>query len=131
MTYNFAEFLERSRHTLTTRILDHLYELLESLWKDNGSCPVECSAILLGMLMKQMRAVGLDFPRPVGKPAKGKSFLQLQAFLTDVRSPHWVPKRNSSYHECNFEKKTRPWREEISHIDICCGVRFEDFQNVK
>ncbi|KAL5593268.1 hypothetical protein FOBRF1_012370 [Fusarium oxysporum] len=79
--------LEQRRQSLTQRFLDNLYGLLDSFWSSDGGCHTECTAMMLGMLIKQMLSFGLEVPSPMGRPAEEKSFLQLQEFSTQLRSP--------------------------------------------
>ncbi|KAI3576470.1 hypothetical protein IWW34DRAFT_81968 [Fusarium oxysporum f. sp. albedinis] len=120
--------LEQRRQSLTQRFLDNLYGLLDSFWSSDGGCHTECTAIMLGMLIKQMLSFGLEVPSPMGRPAEEKSFLQLQEFSTQLRSPRWHEDGYSYSHHCSFKNKTDPWLKTISKVDICHGVRLEDFK---
>ncbi|KAF5606476.1 uncharacterized protein FSUBG_6085 [Fusarium subglutinans] len=120
--------LDQRRKSLTKQFLDNLYELLESFWSTDGGCRKECTAIMLGMLIKQMRSFGLEVPRAKGQPAEEKSFLELQEFSTNLETPQWSIPTIGGIHKCSFKGKTDPWLEKMSEVDICHGVRFGDFK---
>ncbi|EWG55404.1 hypothetical protein FVEG_13411 [Fusarium verticillioides 7600] len=121
--------LERCRQTLTQKFLDSIYELLDSFWSSDEGCDAECTAIMLGMLIKQMLRSGLEVPRPMsGRPAQEKSLLHLYEFSAQLRSPRWSHVSSSNAHGCRFSIITEPWLETLSKVDICHGVRFEDFK---
>ncbi|KAJ9415097.1 hypothetical protein QL093DRAFT_2582857 [Fusarium oxysporum] len=120
--------LEQRGQSLTQGFLDNLYELLDSFWSSDGGCHTECTAIMLGMLIKQMLSFGLEVPSPTGRPAEEKSFLQLQEFSTQLRSPRRHEDAYFYSHYCSFKNKTDPWLKTMSKVDICHGVRFEDFE---
>lgn len=128
MTNSVADSLNQRRQSLTKQFLDNLYELLESFWSKDGGCRKECTAIMLGMLIKQMRSFGLEVPRAMGQPAEEKSFLQLQEFSTNLETPKWRDPDHGRSHECSFRGKTDPWLEKMSAVDICHGVRYGDFK---
>lgn len=128
MTDSCADSLEQRRQSLTQRFLDNLYGLLDSFWSSDGGCHTECTAMMLGMLIKQMLSFGLEVPSPVGRPAEEKSFLQLQEFSNQLRSPRWHEDGYSYSDNCSFKNKTDPWLKTISKVDICHGVRLEDFK---
>ncbi|KAF4342042.1 hypothetical protein FBEOM_3973 [Fusarium beomiforme] len=123
------EALDQRRLSLTKQFLDNLYELLEAFWDNDGGCCTECTAIMLGTLIKQMLSFGLEVPRPMGRPAIEKSFLQLQEFSRNLKTPKW--QHNSRMYCCTFEAETEDWLLTMSDIDLCLGVRFEDFKLAK
>ncbi|KAM5346114.1 hypothetical protein ACJ41O_009119 [Fusarium nematophilum] len=47
--------IESRRQALSDEVVDNVYGLLESLWATTDGCCIECSCMLLGSLMKQMR----------------------------------------------------------------------------
>ncbi|KAF5591092.1 hypothetical protein FPANT_5825 [Fusarium pseudoanthophilum] len=122
--------LEERRQSSTNRVLDNLYELLDSFWSKDGSCGKECTAIMLGTLIKQMLRFGLKVPRPMGgPPAQEKTLLELQEFAAQLESPTWRHYRGTfPKHCCWFSTRTEPWLETLCKVDICHGVRFEDFK---
>lgn len=129
MTDSCADALEQCRQTLTQRFLDYIYELLDSFWSRDESCVMECNAIMLGMLIKQMLSFGLEVPRPIsGYSAQEKSLLQLYEFCNELESPSWRLGYTTFNHTCCFSTKTEPWLITMSNVDICHGVRFEDFK---
>lgn len=136
MTDALSEALEHRREAIVNQVLDRIYGLLEELW--SGDCRYHarlypyslqrdnCYAIALGVLMRRMRSFGLEIPRPVNRPIKERSFLQLYDFSTHLESNPNAYLENSK--ECTLQGKTEHWEMEISQIDICDGVRLADFK---
>ncbi|KAF5684515.1 hypothetical protein FCIRC_3858 [Fusarium circinatum] len=120
--------IEDHRQALTQSFLDNLYALLNSFWLNDRGCHTECTAIMLGMLIKQMLRFGLEVPRATGRPAVEKSFSQLRDFSSNLKSPVWIARDDKYDHECTFEDITGPWLVEIDKVDVCSGVRFETFR---
>ncbi|KAF5012934.1 hypothetical protein FDECE_1045 [Fusarium decemcellulare] len=127
------EKLESRRQFLINQVIDNVYGMLESLWATIDGCSVECSCMLLGSLMKQMRAHGLQIPRPAGWAGQEKSVIEWRQFINTLNSPAWRPDRQfggSTKHECTFKDKTLPWMEDMARTYMS-GIEFEDFRSVK
>ncbi|KAF5603855.1 hypothetical protein FPCIR_1130 [Fusarium pseudocircinatum] len=121
--------IEKRRQALTQSFLNNIYALLNSFWYSDGGCHTECTAMMLGMLIKQMLRFGLEVPKATGRPAIEKSFSQLRDFSGNLKSPLWVGRDDYEDHECTFEDITGPWLVEIDKVDVCSGVRFESFRS--
>ncbi|KAF5243398.1 hypothetical protein FANTH_8220 [Fusarium anthophilum] len=93
--------IEDHRQALTQSFLDNLYALLNSFWLNDRGCHTECTAIMLGMLIKQMLRFGLEVPRATGRPAVEKSFSQLHDFSSNLKSPLWIARDDKYDHESN------------------------------
>ncbi|KAJ3530826.1 hypothetical protein NM208_g9151 [Fusarium decemcellulare] len=127
------EKLESRRQFLINQVIDNVYGMLESLWATNDGCSVECSCMLLGSLMKQMRANGLQIPRPAGWTGQEKTVIEWRQFINALNSPAWRPDTpfgTSAKHECTFKDKTLPWMEDMARTYMS-GIEFEDFRSVK
>ncbi|KAF5648985.1 hypothetical protein F52700_804 [Fusarium sp. NRRL 52700] len=121
--------LEKRRDALTQSFLDNFYALLDSFWYSNGGCQTECTAMMLEMLIKQMLRFGLEVPRATGWPVVEKSFSQLRDFSGNLETPSWMDEEDDDDHECTFGDTTDPWLVEIDKVDVCTGVRFENFRS--
>ncbi|KAF5633014.1 hypothetical protein F25303_9297 [Fusarium sp. NRRL 25303] len=126
-----ASVIQLNRSTQTgshAKFLDNLYALLESFWSQDGGCHTEFTAMMLGMLIRQMLSFGLEIPRATERPAVEKSFSQLRDFSRNLKSPLWIGRDDDDDHECTFGDITGPWLSEIDKVDVCCGVKFETFR---
>ncbi|KAI1015507.1 hypothetical protein LB504_011061 [Fusarium proliferatum] len=124
-----STILEQRRQSHTKSFLDKIYELLDSFWSSDGGCTKECTAIMLGMLIKQMLSFGLEVPRPMsGRPTQEKSLWQLHEFSVQLKSPRWRQDGSRPGHCCLFSTRTQSWLVPLSTADICHGVRFENLK---
>ncbi|PNP85398.1 hypothetical protein FNYG_01227 [Fusarium nygamai] len=120
--------IEERRQALTQSFLDNIYTLLDSFWSKDGGCHTECTAMMLGMLVRQMLSFGLEIPRAIERPAVQKSFSQLRDFSSNLKSPSWIAMEDGDEHECTFADITGPWLVEIDKVNVCDGVRFGTFR---
>ena len=65
--------------------------------------PFECSSVLLGALMKQMKTLGIMSPRPVA-PFDGLSVNGLRKNMDGMKTPRWFTHRDAtSPHSCTLD----------------------------
>jgi len=80
--------LNRRREEAIDQIITLLHALVAYLRDYRTFCSFECSSILLGALMKEMKAKRLLSPRP--KIAfDGYSVMSVAKFAREIRSPVW------------------------------------------
>ncbi|KAH7273193.1 hypothetical protein MRS44_003691 [Fusarium solani] len=124
------EKVESRRQSLIDQIIDNLYGMLESLWATTDGCRAECSCMLLGSLMKQMREGGFEIPKPAGRIAQEKSVVEWRRFVSGLNSPIWRLLGIPLKHECSFKDKTQPWMDDMGRT-FMNGIRFENFHTTK
>lgn len=69
-------------------------------------CSEACSSMLLGALMRQRLAHGLDSSRPQS-PFHGHSITSVRKLISEISTPHWYEDYHCSGHRCNLKSKLK------------------------
>ena len=85
---DFLDYFERKRQGSVRSHFATMSDTLSLLSGNNNQCSYECTAILLGCLVKHMRSHGL-FPQQPTEPFIGYSYENTQELLWSAREPKW------------------------------------------
>ncbi|KAJ4245727.1 hypothetical protein NW762_013851 [Fusarium torreyae] len=122
----------RTNLPLPSTILEKLEYRRQSLITSSLDNFMNCSCMLLGSLMKQMRQHGLEIPRPKAECYKN-NVMDFRKFMGNLDTPVWHEKDASwrfNQHACSFKQKTQPWRDEMARTYMD-DVRYQDFISPK
>lgn len=92
LTY-LVDTIDQLRQELIEQIIYGLHNLI-SYFHRRDNCSFECSSILIGALMKQMRSNRLLDPKP-SRPYLGHSVARTTATIRNFASPRWSDTRVS------------------------------------
>jgi hypothetical protein len=115
--------IETERTKAIQQIFDALHLLRDSFYKD--SCSFECSAMLLGSLLKQLRSSGLG-NLELTAPFYGHSVVRLGMTVSEFREPRWrsTPSCGWSYNSCSLTDKIKAIVKQT--LEALNGVKLED-----
>ncbi|KAI1355166.1 hypothetical protein F5Y01DRAFT_311084 [Xylaria sp. FL0043] len=88
------DLIEQRRQEHLDKIVSCVYTHLDRL-SEQKACSVECDAILLGTLIRQLRANSLPSVRP-SRPYEGLSFNSMVNTIKGLTVPEWYSKMNEA-----------------------------------
>lgn len=123
----FLERIDEKRQHLIGRLFNAINNLRGSLCEDKDVCSFECSSILLGSLMKEMRKIN-HLNRKSAKPYNGYSVAGLLQSISNFKSPHWYDissHQSRRRHPCNLMQEIQPILDDIK--ESLQGFKLSDF----
>lgn len=119
-----AENIDRKREDAVGILLDGFHDLLQYLTTRN-SCKLECNAVLVGSLYRQMFARGIS-SRPA-RPFHGFSVAGVSEMAWDTRAPTGMCRSNYHYYNdtCSIQKFLDPLMKHVT--DSVEGLELEKY----
>ncbi|RTE75463.1 hypothetical protein BHE90_010072 [Fusarium euwallaceae] len=116
--------IDEERQNALAEIFSTLYTLLDTLCQES-ECSYECSSMLLGSLMEELRKHGILKPQ-IKKPYGGYSISSAVKMVDTFTSPTWYSKNErsgsryydsySSPHTCRISDKMRPTLDKVDKM---------------
>ncbi|KAH6963124.1 hypothetical protein DER45DRAFT_552491 [Fusarium avenaceum] len=117
--------IDDKRQYVLNTLFGHLYNFQQDLLEGKAGCSETCASMLLGSLMKQMRAKGLSAAKPAG-PFEGWKVEDARSTILGLTAPPWRVPGRSTDHPCTLHKSLAPRVNRV--FENARGFELKDFE---
>ncbi|KIL86902.1 hypothetical protein FAVG1_09455 [Fusarium avenaceum] len=117
--------IDDKRQYVLNTLFGHLYNFQQDLLEGKAGCSETCASMLLGSLMKQMRARGLAAAKPA-VPFEGWKVEDARSTILGLTAPPWRVPGRSTDHPCTLHKSLAPRVNRV--FENARGFELKDFE---